>query len=68
MRAILRKDILNGEEIPPSYPMCITSIDWTQSYECWQPDLFDDEEFNLVLATTQGLIRVMSIDFEFIND
>jgi hypothetical protein len=36
-----------------------------KSYECWQPDIYDDLEYNLILATPQGIVKVKSIDFDF---
>lgn len=39
--------------------------DGTDSYECSQPDILDDEEFNLLIKVNNKVLKVMSIDFDF---
>ena len=69
MIAIFRPELLK-EGLAPPYetfiPFKDEKIDWSIAYECLQPDAWDYEEFStLLLDRHGGLIRVMSIDFEF---
>jgi len=66
-KAILRKDLREQGETPPydANGLYLFSAFWDLSYECWQPDIYDDSEYNLILATPQGVVRVKSIDFDF---
>jgi hypothetical protein len=66
-KAILRKDLIESGERPYYHPCNVKVEDsfWEKSAECWQPKIYEDNEFNLCLASPNGVIRVMSIDFEF---
>lgn len=37
-------------------------------YMCFQPDYWDNEEFNVILIFRDRPIRVIGIDFDFIED
>lgn len=66
-RATLRKDLQKLGLVPPyiSESLFLRGDFWDKSYECWQPDIYDDLEYNLILATPQGIVKVKSIDFDF---
>lgn len=52
--------LLDGEEIMiPASP---------QSYESWQPDGLDGEQYNLVLLIGYEFYRVQSFDFDFVRE
>ena len=69
-RARLRKDLHEEGCIPPyiSESIFLRGDFWERSYECWQPEIYDSYEYNLILATSQGIVKVRSIDFEFEED
>ncbi len=81
MRAYLRKDILK-DGLEPDF-LCerehLRPVDWSQTYECWQPDFFDGFNdgtgYNMLLLIYQVsnnhkehgifLVWVNSFDFDF---
>jgi len=73
MYARLRKDLIEAEEYPPLLnckKQELTKIyEWYNlnwSFECWQPEALDNEEFNLLLIDKENtLFYARSIDFEF---
>lgn len=68
MRAKIR-DYKRGELIPAFINDEETMIPATpQSYECWQPDGLDSEQYNLVLLIGYEFYRVQSFDFDFVGE
>ena len=45
-------------------------FEWHEKrFVCWQPDEFDDKQFNLVCIDPNGdIFRAMSIDFDFVGE
>jgi len=47
----------------------LSGIDWTNPHECFQPDTWDDNEFNLIVFLPEigenGYVITKSIDFDF---
>jgi len=71
MRAILREDLRKEGLIPASNrSLAARKVDWSKSYECWQPNFCEDSELNMVLWINSKIewIRVASIDFDFMPE
>ncbi len=72
MKAILREDLAKLEVTPPYISLVDwkdKEVDWSIAYESCQPDVWDYDEFNMLLFhPEEGLIQVNTIDFDFVDD
>lgn len=74
MKASYREDLIEdgydtffGRTMTGYEEVCIvTSVE--NLFECEQPDILDDEEHNLLIKTSKGVLMVNSIDFDFHNE
>ena len=41
---------------------------WHEQWECFQPSISDNWEYNLIIAMPCGFVRAKSIDFEFFTE
>lgn len=69
MRAFFRKKLLEQYEEPETTDNTYLPPGvWEISWQCFQPSVYEGDEFNLVICTSLGVARVRSIDFDFEND
>lgn len=70
MKARVREDLNDNELIPPimtqTGKLIYDASIFEKEFECFQPDSWDKEEFNLILFMKNGeFYKAMSIDFDF---
>lgn len=69
MKAKLRINLQNEDLLPTI--ICSFKVEkgfWKRKHECWQPYLYEDEEFNLIIAHENGPILANGIDFDFFEE
>lgn len=73
--ARVRQDLIDAGEFPPlqsgsgkELENVSTFFDSNKLYECFQPEVIDHREYNLILVDEDGTIFLSnSIDFDFFN-
>lgn len=68
-KCYIRKDLL-VYDIPPTDKGYLREIDWRIPHQCWQPEDFEANGFNLIvfLPEMNDIVLANSIDFDFLNE